>query len=657
MSDFSIGLSALNASQRALDVIGENIANAGTTGYHRQVAEFTERPPILLGRLALGTGVSVPFIRRLSSQLLESALTSNTSASNGTDGQLTPLQQIETNLTPGTGNIDGLLGSFFNQLDQLTTQPDNLAQRRVFLDSAQGLANRFNDLASSFDQLRDNIDGQVRELVGQANTIIHQIADLNQQIALVRTKGASPNDQLDQRDALINQLAEIVDVRVTPQANGQTTVIAAGLPVVVDNAAVEFRFAIDAQGQATVTAQPSTAALQVKQGKIGGLLQIRNQTLPDFHDRLDALAQALAQRVDELHATGLGLSGPSTFLSGMRGVASVNAPLDSARLAFPPKAGSLYISITDPAGNRTLSKIDINPATQSLQDLANALNGVGHLQALVDTQTGSLKIIAQPGYRFDFAGRLATAPDSTTITGTTTVQIGGNYTGSTNDLLTYQVVGSGTIGVTQGLTLQVTNSAGATVGSFNIGQGYSPGSAIQLPNGVTVQLAAGTANAGDQFTTTVVSEPDSAGILGSLGLNTFFTGHTAGNLAVNPDLLANPSLLAASRTGQPADSSNLQRISGLRDALLLSNGTQTAGQFFGSMVSDVGTQVQQLQSQKDAQQALDQQLHAQQQAVSGVDPNEELVHMLQYQRAFQLASTYISTVNSTLNSLFQIIGT
>src|SRR5439155_19269418 len=135
--------------------------------------------------------------------------------------------------------------------------------------------------------------------------------------------------------------------------------------------------------------------------------------------------------------------------AGVRAASSTTVPLAQAKLAFPPQAGSLFISVTNKAtGNRTISEVQIDPATQSLQDVANAINAVPNLQGLVDTQTGTLKIIAAPGFGFDFAGRLATQPDSASITGTTQAQASGTYTGSVNDVYTYKVVGTGTIGVT-----------------------------------------------------------------------------------------------------------------------------------------------------------------------------------------------------------------
>ena len=234
-------------------------------------------------------------------------------------------------------------------------------------------------------------------------------------------------------------------------------------------------------------------------------------------------------------------------------------------------------------------------------------------------------------------------------------QIGGTYTGTNNDTYTFQVVGSGTVGQAANLSLQVLNSAGTLVTSLNIGQGYSPGSTLQVANGVTVQLSEGTVNAGDNFSTQVIANPDTTGILTALGLNTFFTGSTASDIQVNPNLLAQPDLLAASRSGQPDDGSNLQAMVALSNNPTLVNGTQTFNQFYAAMVGDVGTQVQGLTQSQSADQLVTQNLQAQQQSVSGVDTNEQMIQMLEFQQAFQAAAHYVSTVNDTLNTLLQIV--
>jgi flagellar hook-associated protein FlgK len=656
MAIFSTGLSALTASQRVLDIIGENIANASTPGYHRQVANLVESAPNVLGGLAIGTGVQVEDITRQRSAYLDQALNQQASAAADATTQLTALQQVQAFLAPGQGSVADSLNTFFNGLDQLAANPDDVAQRQVVVSNAGALADQLNTLSGQLDAQHGSLDSQIDAVLKEVNTRTSKIADLNGQIQRQIFQGIQPNDLMDQRDQLVNEVAQRLGIRTVELPDGQTTVLAGGGMLVGGNVAVPLVKTTDSAGNVVIAAGGAQTPLDVSGGQLAGLLQVRNQFLPAYQSRLDALAKQLIQGMDGLQATGLGLSGPMTFLAGQRSAASSTLPLDKANLAFPPTAGSLFITVTDKStGRQSLSEIAIDPAVQSLQSLAAAISGVSHVNAVVDPQTNTLEILAQPGFAFDFTGRLQTSPDTAGITGTTVPQIGGVYTGAANDSYSFRVVGTGTIGVTPGLTLQVVNSSNAPIASLNIGQGYSPGTVLQVANGVTVQLGAGTANAGDTFTSKVVAQPDTAGILPALGLKSFFSGQSARDIGVQPGLLAAPSQLAASRTGQPGDGSVLLQMAGLRDRKVLGNGSQTLNDGYAAMIGDIGAQVQQLGQQNSSLTALGQSLQANRQGVSGVDPNQELVAMLQFQRSFQMAARYVTAVNSSLDDLLKII--
>ncbi len=539
-------------------MIGNNLANANTPGYHEQVMDLTEALPTQIGNLSVGSGVQIADTRRQINNLLETAITNQTFSLADTTAQLNTLQQVQTDLNPSSGSLDSGIEQFFNDVKQLSTQPSDTTQRTVVINDAQNLATQFNALSSSLSQVQSGLDAQLSSSVSDINALAQQIAQLNGQIQNGTVSGATPNDQLDQRDQLINKLAGDINVQVIPAAMGQVNVSAGGVPIVVANQSIALQYSVNPaadaagspQGQGQVTVAGSATPLTIAGGQVGGLLAVRNQSLADVQTQLDTLAGTLAQQVDNVQATGLGLSGPSTFLAGTRGVNDVNVPLDKAGLAFPPQAGTLYVSVTNQStGARTLTAVNIDPATQSLNDVAAALSAVPNIQAVTDPQTGTLQVLAKPGYAFDFAGRLPSSPNTSGYTGTATPQVGGQYTGTNNDTYTFQVVGSGTVGVTPNLALQVKDSGGNPIATLNIGQGYSPGTPLTVANGVTVQLASGTANNGDTFSTPVVAQPDTAGILTALGLGTFFTGSTAADLAVQPALLSNPSLLAGSLTG------------------------------------------------------------------------------------------------------------
>ena len=670
MSGLSIGLSSLTAHQRALDITGQNIANANTPGYHRQVARLAARLPQELQQFQIGTGVEVTDIHRLRNSLLENLLTRQTFELGDTTAQVQTLRQIEVLIGPGEGSVYNRLEAFFNSLTELTGRPDDVTQRRVVLGSAAALGDQLNALAGEFDRVRQRLDANLSSVVSEINQLAPKIAELNGEIQRAEVRGIDANDLRDQRDQLINELAQRVGVRIVEQDFGQSAVFVSGLPLVLGNRSLELAVTTDQQGSVVVTRVGSTDPILIPGGELGGLLAVRNQVVPDLRNRLDLLAGELIRRLDSVQATGLGLplTLPSplggegrvrglTFLSGHRAVNDVTVPLSQAQSAFPVQAGSLFITVTDLAtGQRTLTEVAIDPATQSLQDVAATISAVGNLQAIADAQTQTLQIMVQNGFAFDFAGRLQSSPDTSGITGTTTPTIGGVYSGDDNDVFNFRVIGSGTVGVTAGLTLEVRDAGGTVIASLDIGQGYEPGSDLEVADDVSVRLSSGTANTGDTFSVQVVADPDTADILSALGLNTFFSGQDAASIQVQPDLLSQPGRLSASRSGQPGDASNLRRMTALRDTLVLAGGTQTFREFYASIVGDVATKVQELSQLKDHQELVGQRLEAERQSISGVDPNEELVRLLQLQRSFQIAARYISVVNETLDELLLLVG-
>jgi flagellar hook-associated protein FlgK len=553
MSLFSIGLSALNVNQQLLQLTGQNVSNANTPGYHRQVADLTERT----NGLPIGTGVELTEIKRIIDDQLEQAVNNNASAGQNISAQLNGMQQVQDLLSPSSGSLNDLLQAFFNQAVQLSSNPDDLTQRQVFLSSAAALAQGLNSLSDGLTTLQSGLYTQAQQALVSANALTSQIAGLNGEIQTAVLSGDHPNDLMDQRDQLIANLSSIVNIQTVDAGGGVTNVLAGGIPVVMGSQANQLSVGKQSTpDNMVVVASNSTTPLTVTDGQLAGLLNTANQAIPSVIQQLNALSQQLISGVNEIQATSIPLTGSYTQLNGENAVSSSTVPLAQAGLAIPPQAGTLQISVTDNStGARTTTSITIDPATQSLQDIATALSAIPHVQAVVNAQTNTLSIMAQPGFSFDFAG-----------------------TGNT----------------------------------------------------------------------------DSAGLLSALGLNTFFQGKDAATINVNPNLIANPSNLALSQSGATADGTALTRLAALQDASLMANGTETLQQFVGSLIGSTGSQVQSLTQQQTAQQAVAQQLQAQQQSVSGVSSNEELVKLMNYQQAYQLAAHFLSVVDQTYTSLLQI---
>jgi flagellar hook-associated protein FlgK len=654
MRAFDIGLSAMNASQRALDLAGQNIANANTPGYHRQTALLT--PRVLGGEI--GQGVDVQMIRRVTNQMVERSITVNRFQTGRVNSELDTLRQIETLMAPGPGSIGDQTEKLFNQLEQLATRPDDTPQRRVVLSSATALADQFNNVGRELGQMRDSLRVRIDETVGTVNDYAEQLADYNDQIRIIELSGREANELRDKRDTLLNELAGLIDVRVIEQPYGVVNVLAPNAPLVVGASSTAIQANTDPTGAVFISAVGSTTPLPLTGGALTGQVNSHNDILTVHEPRLNDLARQLAASLDGVQATGLGLTGPQTSALGARPVASATAPLGSpaAGTALPIQAGSLWVSVTDQtSGQRTLHEVQVDPATQSLQDLAGAITAATSGQVQGSVASGNvLQLQAQAGYSFDFAGRVPSSPENVVMGGTAVPVVTGVYTGGTNGIYSFAIAGTGTVGTTPNLELQIRDVNNNLVGSVNIGQGYTPGTPISVGNGLTVRIGAGTTSNGT-FNVPVLAQPDTSGALAALGVNTMFTGNDAVSLRVRPELAGNPALLAASRDGNVGDASNLRRMVSLRDQPLMSSGTETFQQNVASMVGDIGAGVRARDDQQTALASLGQGLLVQQQAASGVDPNEEALSMVQFQREFQMAAKYITTVNTMLDDLLNII--
>lgn len=654
MITFSIGLSALQTAEQGLAVAGNNLTNASTPGYHRQIADLTSLNPTSVGPLSIGTGVAITDINRAVSDQLDSTLTQQMSQNAFTDSQLGTGTQIQQALASGSTSPSTQLEGLLNTLQTLSATPTDGVARSTSVQSAQTVANAFNTAASDLSQIQQGLSQSIGSVVQQINPLIRQVADLNNKISAMINQGVNPNDLLDQRGQLVNKLAGLIGVQVQNTSNGQIAVTSNGVPLVMGVVPETLTVTTDAAGKSVVGVAGTDAKVTSTSGQLGGLLSDQDGQLNDFQNRLDTLARQVAVSFNAIQSTGLGTSGAFTQLTGLSGVSDITANLNNAGLDYPPQAGSLFIGVTNTAtGQRTITEVPIDPQSQSIQDVANAIGvDVPNMQAFVNSQTGTMTLTSATGYTFDFTGGYEASPTTSFGGGSTTTPIvSGTYSGSSNDNYTMTFNSGGTVGVTPGLQADVTDSTGSVIATVNIGQGYQPGQPIAIAKGINISLGAGDVSAGDFLSTPVIANADTAGVLNALGLNTLFTGGSAAALRVNSNIVSDPGQLATSRTGQASDTSNLQRFAALGSTALLANGTQTYSQYANQMVADIGTSVHLMTQQQTTNGTLTTSITNQQQNVSGVDTNQELADVMKYQQLFEMAGKYIGVINDVYNSL------
>jgi flagellar hook-associated protein FlgK len=662
MIGFSTALSALQANQVSLEVTGNNIANANTPGFHRQVVLLSTRDSVLFGEHWVGQGVQVNSVKRVYDELAEAALTRSYADQASVTRQLQIVKQLEAILAPGRGTLLDRIESFFNELERLTLYPDDLASRSVTLRVADELAAEIRGLDGRLQEIVVKLDQEIQATIESIRNKSQELIELNNKIRDAESRGSTPNDLLDQRSLVVNEMSQFIDIELITQHTvsdgveySQQTFLLADGQLSFGSQPVELVTTTLADGTLQVQSRTGTVPFQLSSGGLAGLLAARNDLVPTYLAALSEFSHTFVSTVDTIHATGLGFGGSFDVLNGHRGVQDVDALLATQELEKTLRAGSLFINVVDDQGKVSLHEVAIDPATQSLRDIATAISTIDHVQAVVDPQSGRITLMSDPGHEFNFTGALPSQVDIITFTGTTVPEVAGSYTGDVNQRIQFEFLDTGIVGQSPQLRLRVTDGNGQVMAIVDVGQQYEPQSELEIGNGLKVRLSSGSVNVGDAFGITAVATPDTAGFLTSFGLNTLFVGSNLSSLQVDPELLRNPDRFATSSTGERGDTANIRKMLAQREALVVGESQQTFEEFLTDVVSSVGVQTVALESSQESLQILETSLEAERDSLSGVDTNEEMVRLLQFQRAFQAAARFIVSIDETLEELFNII--
>jgi flagellar hook-associated protein 1 FlgK len=321
----------------------------------------------------------------------------------------------------------------------------------------------------------------------------------------------------------------------------------------------------------------------------------------------------------------------------------------------PVSNGSLFIRVTDTStGEVTRHQIDIDPSTD-LSVVATAISGITGLNSTV---LGSrLSIQADTGYKFDFMPAVLSEPTASTFTAGSppAVSVSGIYTGSENQTFTFTAVGTGSVG-NGTLQLEVRDGAGQLVGMpLNIGAGYAAGDRLDFGNGIKIAIGAGNLNADDSFAVDAYANTDTSGLLSAVGINTFFAGDNASDMAISSDVADTPGRIATAIGSDLTDNTNAKRLASVGETEISGLNSLTAGQFYRQLVSGIGQQLSVKKTSQSNTETLVQSLVGQQSNISGVDTNDEAAQMLVFEQMFQAMAKYLSTVNTTLASIMNIL--
>jgi flagellar hook-associated protein 1 FlgK len=380
-SALSTAMAGLRANQAALGIVSSNIANAQTPGYVSQRANQIE----LAGGAGNGASVRVDGVNRQLDQYIQSQLRTETSGGAYADQIANILSQLQNVYgTPGdAGTLENAYSNLTNAVQALSASSGSTAAQSAVLSAAQSLAQQLNATTRGIQTLRSNVEQDIGVSVGQANVAINQIAQLNSRLQSMNPTDPAAASLMDQRDNAINQLAQLMDIRVVTDGTNQATVFTnSGIQLVGGGQASQLAFnspgTLDATSQWNANpALSGVGSLTVKlpnggnfdliannaisSGQLAADLKLRDKTLVQAQAQVDQLAAALASSLSDTTKPGAAVTGPP---------AGFDLDLSSVQ-----PGNSINLTYTDTATNTkhqvTILRVD-DPAALPLQNTATA---------------------------------------------------------------------------------------------------------------------------------------------------------------------------------------------------------------------------------------------------------------------------------------------
>ena len=629
---FSIGTSALNAAYTALQTTGNNIANANTPGYSRQIVDFAAQVGTGLSGNYIGQGVAVASITRAYNALLTRQVDSAQAGASQTDTRATLLNQISNLFSSTTGGLGDQVNQFFSQVQTLTQQPASLAVRQSVLSSAQQMAAGFNDAYGQLQQMQQSANQQIGQELSKVNSTTAQIAKLNDQIALATAAGGSPNDLLDARDQAIQTLNQSIGVTTMSQSDGSVNVfLANGQPLVVGDQVTQMAMGSDPSNPQNIlvgTKAANTiiplAASSSTGGAIGALMQFSLQDVPAVENQIGRLATVISSQFNQQNKLGQDLNGAAganffsslspTVIASSNNATSGGAPAETVTATFSDttqvQASDYRLQVV--GGQYVLTRLSDGQQT--------TLSSLPGTPATVDGITISVSGTRTNGDSFTIEPVRAAA-------GNLTVAIGQPQ----------QIAAASPVQA----SIPAANTGTLSVSSLSV---TGPTRNPSLTDAVTVAFSSPTS-----YTIT-----DS--VTGATASGTYASGQPIAFNGWSLTLLGAPkagdSVNVAANVGGTGDNTNALALAQLQNANLIDGTSLGAG--YAEVVSQVGTMTANAQADQQNQQSILQDAVNAQSSVAGVNLDEEASKLLQYQQQYEAAARVISIASTLFDQILAI---
>lgn len=365
---FDIGKTGVLTYQKALQITSHNVANAATEGYTRQEPVFFNIGSGLASTQGIpGRGVRFADIRRAYDAFLEHQIKTESSNLAYWDITYNGLIKIESIFNEASEQaLSRAINAFFNAWQEVSQNPNGTAERSLLLDKAEFLVKRINFDYKTLMSQRDELYVDAQNMVNQVNSLIDKINHLNEKIA------SSPGalDLKDQRENLIAQLNDIVKISYFEDNAGRYAVLMSGMPLVDGGKVYHLAVGLDDQFNLRFDLETPGGLVNVTSriegGKIKATMDLRDQVLPEYMDRLNMFVFDFTEAVNSIHRQGYGLDGSTgnNFFAQLYNV-SITSPPASPYTDLVAKINNLTTNTYDQY------RIQFNGTTWTVQNLTD----------------------------------------------------------------------------------------------------------------------------------------------------------------------------------------------------------------------------------------------------------------------------------------------
>ncbi len=711
--------SAMNANTVAMNTVSQNVANVNTPFYNSETPIETEAPAVVGAPYTYGTGVNVNDIQRSTDNFVQSEVNNETGQNSYYTTLYQGLDQIQNLFNDQTGSgFSSQISQFFNDFQNVANNPSNTSQRTTLLSDAQSLTGSINNAYTTIMNTLSSTNTSINGVIPQINSLTSQIAGLNQQITYALNAGSSANELQDQQMQAINSLSKLVNISYYTNNNGKTNISVGDVPLVSSDSSFNLSTQVDASNSSNLdimwngpdgSVQPVTS--QVTGGSLGAYVNIEQTAAPSYISQLNSLAAAVTDNVNSLQYNGYGLDGSTGnyFFQPNLTTAVTNgtdATISTGMVTNPADlTGDKYTISTSGGGVFTVKNITTNQTlSSSAVSVSSATNKYGQNVYTIGFDGVSVNITGT-----STSGAAPTSGDTFTVQQNTTnpaftMAVNPNLTAS--QLAAASAVSTavnptnaGNATISAGSAINPTDATnGTTIANSNEGGQYI----IKYTPGGTGQVVNGTANSSYNFTVTNTTtgnvqylnitpttnssgqseysvffgnQTDVSGVISAQNFHVALTGtpqandsFTANVLSpsnsssvsngsnLNSGYLTSMSLSSMNSAGLSGNNENALALGALQNNDVSINGTSsTISTYYSNIVSNIGTQSQSANTNYTNSTSVLTNLQNQLQSFVGVNMNQQMTNLVNYQNSYQAAAAITSSVQAIMTALLNTV--